>query len=73
MSSDHRGEVGIHFLLLPKCKKTDAGHLDNLEAYTRNITFGFTTTTKTRDEDFVILVNEVEATIILAHQKRLAT
>jgi hypothetical protein len=67
-------QVGTtHFFLLPECEETNARHLYDLEAHTRNITFGFTTTTETRDEDFVVLVNEVQATVILAYQRRSVT
>jgi len=66
--------IGVTYLfLLPQCEETNARHLHNLKAHTRNITFGFTTTTKTRNEDFVVFVNKVQATVILAPQKRSAT
>ena len=54
-----------HLLLFPERKKTNTRYLHNLEADTGNITLGLTATTKTRNEDFVVLVDEVEATIIL--------
>lgn len=54
-----------HLLLLPQGEKADTGDLDDLEADTRNITLGLAATTETRDEDFVVLVNEVQATIVL--------
>lgn len=62
----HNHETDL--LLLPQCKETDARNLDNLEANTRNITLGLAATTKARDEDLVVLVDEVQATIILKRQ-----
>lgn len=74
MNSEQVEQVKItHLFLLPECEETNARYLYNLEAHTRDITFGFTPTTKTRDEDFVVLVNEIQATVILARQKRSAT
>lgn len=61
-----------NLFLLPEREKTNARYLHNLEAYTWDITLGFTTTTETRDKDFVVLVNEVQATVVLGHQKRSA-
>ena len=52
-------------LLLPESKKTDARDLDDLEADTGNITLGLAATTETRDEDFVVLIDKVQATIVL--------
>lgn len=58
--SEQVKQVGItHLFLLPQCKETNARHLHNLEANTGDITLGFTTTTETRDENFVVLVNKV--------------
>lgn len=74
MNSEHVEQVKMaHLLLLPECEETNARYFHNLEAHTRNITFGLTATTKTRDEDFIVLVNEIQATVILAHQRRSAT
>ena len=60
----HRCQA-THLLLLPKGKKTDSGYLHDLESYTRNITLGLATTTETRNQDFVVLVDEVQAAIVL--------
>lgn len=74
MNAEHVGQVKItHLLLLPECEETNTRHLHNLEAHTGDITFGFTPTTKARDEDFVVLINEVQATVILVRQRRSAT
>ena len=54
-----------HLLLLPQGEKADTRDLDDLEADTGNITLGLAATTETRDEDFVVLINEVQATIVL--------
>jgi hypothetical protein len=54
-----------HLLLLPQRKETDTRDLDDLEADTGDITLGLTAATETGDEDLVVLVDEVQATIIL--------
>lgn len=54
-----------HLLLLPQGKKTDTRYFYNLEADTRNITLGLTATTETRDQNFVVLIDKVQATVIL--------
>lgn len=51
-------------LLLPERGETDAGDLHDLEPYTGNITFRFTLTTKSSEEDLVVLVDEVETAVI---------
>lgn len=55
----------IYLLLLPKGKETHSGYLHDLKSHTRNITLSLATTAKTRNQDFVILVDEVQATIVL--------
>jgi len=55
----------IYLLLLPEGKKTHSGYLHDLESHTRNITLSLPTTTETRNQDFVVLVDEVQATIVL--------
>ena len=52
-------------LLLPESEEADTRHLDDLEADTGNITLGLTTAAKTGDEDLIVLVDEVQATIVL--------
>lgn len=41
----------------------DVGDLDNLEAHTGNITDGMTLTTETGNQDLVVLLNVVQATV----------
>ena len=55
----------IYLLLLPKGKKTHSGYLHDLESHTRNITLSLATTTEAGNQDFVVLVDEVQATIVL--------
>lgn len=55
----------IHLFLLPKGKKTHSRYLHDLESHTRNITLSLATTTETRNQDFVVLVDKVQATIVL--------
>ena len=57
-------------LLLPESKKTDTGDLDDLETDTGNITLRLTPATEAGDEDLVVLVDEVQATIILRQRTR---
>jgi hypothetical protein len=44
--------------------ETDTGDLDDLEADTGNISLGLALTTETSEEDLVVLVDEVQATVI---------
>ena len=55
---------GLLLLLLPQRRKTDTRDLDDLETHTGNITLGLAFTTETSEEDFIVLVHEVEATVI---------
>ena len=50
-------------LLLVKSPKRDSSNLDDLEPYSRNITNGVTGTTETGDQNFVVLVYEIQTTI----------
>jgi len=51
-------------LLLPQRAQTDTRNLDDLETDTWNITLGLAFTTETGEEDLVVLVNEIQATVI---------
>lgn len=51
-------------LLLPQRRQADPGHLDHLEPYTRDITLRFTLAAETRQEDFVVLVHEIQTSIV---------
>ena len=57
--------MATHLLLLPESEQADARDLDDLEADTGNITLGLSAATETRDEDLVVVVDEVEATVVL--------
>lgn len=54
-----------HLFLLPQSKETNTGHLHNLESHTGNITLCFSTATETGNQDFVVLIHKVQATIVL--------
>ena len=54
-----------YLLLFPERKQTDPRNFNDFEAYSGNITLRFSTTTETRDEDFIVLVNEIETTVVL--------
>lgn len=56
--------AGLLLLLLPESEQTDTGDLDDLETDTGNITLGLALTTETGEEDLVVLVNEVQTTIV---------
>lgn len=58
----------MYLLLLPEGEETDTRDLDNLEANTGNITLGLARATETGDEDLVVLVNKVEATVVLINK-----
>ena len=64
--------MATHLLLLPESEQADARDLDDLEADTGNITLGLSAATETRDEDLVVLIDEVQATIILLSRSELA-
>jgi len=51
-------------LLLPQGEQTDTGNLDDLETDTGNITLRLALATETGKEDLVVLVNEVQATVV---------
>jgi hypothetical protein len=56
--------TGLLLLLLPQGQQTDTGHLDDLESDTGNITLGLALATETSQEDLVVLVHEVKATVV---------
>lgn len=56
--------TGLLLLLLPQSQQTDTRDLDDLETNTGNITLGLALATETSQEDLVVLVNEVQATVI---------
>ena len=56
--------AGLLLLLLPQGHETDTGDLDDLETDTGNITLGLALTTETGQEDLVVLVDEVQATVV---------
>ena len=59
VTEQNPGCHAIYLLLLPEGKETHSGHLHDLEPHTRNITLSLTAATKTGNQDFVILVDEV--------------
>jgi len=59
-----RLRAGLLLLLLPQSGETDTGDLDDLETDTGNITLGLALTTETGQENLVVLVDEVQATVI---------
>lgn len=56
--------AGLLLLLLPQGEQTDTRDLDNLETDTGDITLGLALATETGQEDLVVLVDEVEATVV---------
>ncbi|KAL2293148.1 hypothetical protein FJTKL_05138 [Diaporthe vaccinii] len=60
----HCLRTGLLLLLLPQSEQTDTGNLDDLESHTGNITLGLALTTETSQEDLVVLVHEVQATVV---------
>lgn len=51
-------------LLLPESKQGDTRDLDDLETDTGNITLGLTLATETGEQNLVVLIDEVQATVI---------
>jgi hypothetical protein len=62
----HRKHLRSWLLLLlpPQCRKTNTRDLDNLETDTGDISLGLALTTETSEQDLVVLVDEVQATIV---------
>lgn len=60
----HCLRTGLLLLLLPQSEQTDTGNLDDLESHTGNITLGLALTTETSQEHLVVLVHEVQATVV---------
>lgn len=60
----HCLRTGLLLLLLPQGEQTDTGNLDDLESHTGNITLGLALTTETSQEHLVVLVHEVQATVV---------
>lgn len=56
--------TGLLLLLLPQSEQTNTRHLDDLESDTGNITLGLALTTETGQENLVVLVDEVQATVV---------
>jgi hypothetical protein len=56
--------AGLLLLLLPQRRQTDTGDLHDLESNTGNITLRLSLTTETSEEDLIVLVDEVETTIV---------
>lgn len=59
-----RLRAGLLLLLLPQSEQTDTRDLDDLETDTGNITLGLALTTETGQENLVVLVDEVQATVV---------
>ena len=55
---------GLLLLLLPQSRETDTRDLDDLETDTGNITLGLALATETGEKDLVVLIDEVQATIV---------
>jgi hypothetical protein len=56
--------TGLLLLLLEERKKSNTRNLHNLETNTRNITLCVTATTESSNENLVVLIDEVKATIV---------
>lgn len=64
VSSFRSLRTGLLLLLLPESEQTNTRNLDDLETNTGNITLGLTLTTETGEENLVVLVDEVQTTVI---------
>jgi hypothetical protein len=67
------GQV-THLFLLPECEQANAGDLDDLKAHAGNITLRLSAATEAGDEHLIVLIDEVQAAIVLwaQHQKKKA-
>jgi hypothetical protein len=68
-----------NLLLLPERQETDTRHLYDFEADTGNVTLRLAAATEARDEDLVVVVDKVQAAVVLynpvtsAHSTRKGT
>lgn len=62
--SDGNLRTRLLLLLLPQGQEGNVGDLDNLELDTGNVTLGTTLVTESSDQDFVIDLNKVQATVV---------
>lgn len=60
----NRLRTWLLLLLLPQRTETNTRNLDDLETHTGNITLGLALTTESSEQDLVVLVHEVQATVI---------
>lgn len=60
----NRLRAGLLLLLLPQREQTDTGDLDDLEAHTGDITLRLALATESSEQDLVVLVDEVQATVV---------
>ena len=65
-SRAHANVLGpwLLLLLLEESQEGDSGDLDDLETNTGDITLSVARATETRDENLIVLVDEVEATVV---------
>lgn len=63
-ASQHKFKNLNSLLLLPESKETNTGDLDDLETDTGDISLGLSATTETGDENLVVLIGEVETTVV---------
>lgn len=56
--------TGLLLLALPQSQEGDVGDLDGLELDSGNITDGVTLATETGNEDLVVDLDEVQATVV---------
>ena len=61
--SVRRLRTRLLLLLLVQGEEGDTGDLDDLETDTGQIAYGMAGTTETGDEDLIVFINEVQATI----------
>ncbi|KAI4550504.1 hypothetical protein MJT46_018669 [Ovis ammon polii x Ovis aries] len=59
-------DLGLSFLPLYKAKR-DIGYFDNLKVDSRNVTNSMTFATKSNNQNFIIFLNKIQATIIGTH------
>lgn len=55
---------GCSLLLLPESEQTNPSNLDDLESHTGNISLCLSSSTETRNQNFVVFIGKVETTVI---------
>ena len=57
--------LSANLLFLPQSQQTNTRNFHYLKTHSGNITLSFASATETRNKDLVVVIDEVQATVIL--------